>query len=154
MDTKMNKFIEAVRRVPARIAKLSALRANRGRRDAGMTLVEVLIVLALISLIAGTVGAAVFNNFKKGQIKAAKLNVKEVAGAVQQYMIDNNQECPTGPDDLVNQKYMKKGNLKDPWGKPFVIKCPGEQDSDGVDIMSSGPDKQEGTDDDIVSWKL
>ncbi len=123
------------------------------QRDAGMTLLEVLIVLALISLIAGTVGVAVFNNFKKGQIKAARLNVKEVAGAVQQFMIDNSQECPATLDELVTQKYMKKNNLKDPWGKTFLMKCPGEQDSDGVDVSSAGPDKQEGTDDDINSWK-
>ncbi|MCG5054805.1 MAG: type II secretion system protein GspG [Myxococcales bacterium] len=134
------------------VVRALGTRVRRG--DAGMTLLEVLIVLALISLIAGTIGVAVFNNFKKGQIKAAKLNVKEVSGAVQQYMIDNNSECPPTIDDLVSQKYLKKNNIKDPWGKPFTIKCPGDQDPDGIDVMSSGPDKQEGSEDDIVSWKL
>ena len=139
--------------VPSGAHVMQNLSRRVRNRDAGMTLLEVLIVLALISLIAGTVGVAVFNNFKRGQMKAAKLNVKEVAGAVQQYMIDNSHECPATLDELVNQKYMKKSNLKDPWGKTFAMKCPGEQDADGVDVSSAGPDKREGTEDDIVSWK-
>jgi hypothetical protein len=42
----------------------------------------------------------------------------------------------------------------DPWGTPIVIHCPGEQDADGVDVLSWGEDKREGTEDDIKSWKL
>jgi general secretion pathway protein G len=143
----------ALAKLRSLMLKFSVERKPR-KRDAGMTLLEVLIVLALISLIAGAIGVTVFNNFKKGQIKAAKLIVKEVGGAVQQYMIDNNQDCPPGMEELINQKYLKKNSMKDPWGKPFTIKCPGEKDSDGIDISSPGPDKQEGTEDDIVSWKL
>lgn len=130
--------------------KATKPRARR-RRDAGMTLLEVLIVLALISLVAGSIGVMVFNNFKKGQVKVARTQVGEVLGAVQQYMMDNNNNCPNGIEDLVNQKLLKKG-YKDPWGKEFVLRCPGEQDPDGVDVSSSGPDKAPGTDDDVNSW--
>ena len=142
----------ALAKLRALVIKLAAERTPR-KRDAGMTLLEVLIVLALISLIAGAIGVTVFNNYKRGQVRAAKLIVKEVGGAVQQYMIDNNQDCPPGLEELVNQKYLKKNSMKDPWGKPFTVKCPGELDSDGIDISSPGPDKQEGTEDDIQSWK-
>lgn len=142
----------ALAKLRALVSKLAVQPAPR-KRDAGMTLLEVLIVLALISLIAGAIGVTVFNNYKRGQARAAKLMVKEVGGAVQQYMIDNNQECPPGLEELVNQKYLKKSSLKDPWGKPFTVKCPGELDSDGIDISSPGADKQEGTEDDIQSWK-
>ncbi len=41
----------------------------------------------------------------------------------------------------------------DPWGKPYFYRSPGE-DGREYDIISSGPDKQEGTADDIVSWEL
>ena len=144
--------MSALAKLRALVFKLTVQRTPR-KCDAGMTLLEVLIVLALISLIAGAIGVTVFNNYKRGQVKAAKLIVKEVGGAVQQYMIDNNQDCPPGLEELVNQKYLKKNSLKDPWGKPFTVKCPGELDSDGIDISSPGPDKQEGTEDDIQSWK-
>jgi hypothetical protein len=43
--------------------------------------------------------------------------------------------------------------IKDPWGKDFVIHCPGTNDTDGADVISFGPDKQEGTPDDIKSWE-
>jgi general secretion pathway protein G len=126
---------------------------QKRQRDAGMTLIEILIVLALISLVTGSIGVMVFNNFKKGQTKVAKTQVSEVIGAVQQYMMDNNNNCPQGIEELISQKLLKKDH-KDPWGKPFTLKCPGEQDPDGVDVVSAGPDKAEGTDDDIKSWEL
>ncbi len=125
----------------------------RLRGDAGMTLIEIMIVLALISLVAATIGVTVFNNYKKGQTRVAKTQVSEVIGAVQQYMMDNNNNCPQGIEELVSQKFLKKDH-KDPWGKPFSLKCPGEQDPDGVDVTSSGPDKAEGSEDDINSWEL
>jgi general secretion pathway protein G len=119
---------------------------------AGFTLLEVMIVLAIIGLIAGGIGVTVFNQFKKGQVKVAKTQVTEISGAVQQYMMENNSECPKGMDDLVAKKNLKK-LVKDPWGKDFIVKCPGTNDTDGADIISSGPDKQEGTADDIKSWE-
>ena len=118
---------------------------------AGFTLLEVMIVLAIIGLIAGGIGVTVFNQFKKSQVKIAKTTVGEVSGAVQQYMMENNSECPKGMEDLVAKKNLKKP-VKDPWGKELIIKCPGTNDTDGADVSSSGPDKQEGTADDIKSW--
>ena len=126
-------------------------RQRRRHRDAGMTLLEVLIVLALISLIAGSVGVMVFNNFKRGQIKIARTQVSEVEGAVQLYMMDNNNDCPNSIEELIDENFLKK-NYKDPWGRPFILRCPGENDPDGIDIVSGGPDKSEGTEDDINSW--
>jgi general secretion pathway protein G len=129
----------------------SAARVGR-QAAAGFTLLEIMIVLALIGLIAAGVGVAVFNTFKKGQLKVAKNSVVEVSNAIQQYMIENNNECPRGMEDLVAKRNLKKA-AKDPWGKEFIIKCPGQNDTDGADVISSGPDKQEGTPDDIKSWE-
>jgi hypothetical protein len=67
-------------------------------------------------------------------------------------MIDNTGNCPKGVDDLVSQKYIDKGASKDPWDKPFTYICPGANDTDSADVTSAGPDKQEGTPDDIRSW--
>jgi general secretion pathway protein G len=54
-------------------------------------------------------------------------------------------------DDLVAKNNIRKA-FKDPWGKDFIIKCPGANDTSGADVSSSGPDKQEGTTDDVKSW--
>jgi general secretion pathway protein G len=126
-------------------------RRRPGTRQGGFTLLEVMIVLAIIGLIAGSIGVTVFKQFQKSQVKAAKINVKEIGDAVTQFMIENNNECPKGMEDLVAKSNMKKA-IKDPWGKDFVIKCPGQNDPSGADVVSGGPDKQEGTPDDIKSW--
>jgi general secretion pathway protein G len=133
--------------------QLWALLTGRRRpvaRQAGFTLLEVMIVLAIIGLIAGSIGVTVFKQFQKAQVKTAKLNVKEINDAITQYMIENNSECPKGMDDLAAKNNIRKA-FKDPWGKDFIIKCPGASDPTGADVSSSGPDKQEGTADDVKS---
>jgi general secretion pathway protein G len=134
-------------------AKMRAFLSSRPARAAagGFTLLEVMIVLALIGLIAGTIGVGVFKQYQKGQVRTAKVNVKEIGDAITQYMIENNNECPKGMADLEAKKNIRKA-FKDPWGKDFIIKCPGQNDTDGADVISAGPDKQEGTTDDIKSW--
>jgi len=122
------------------------------RRQTGFTLLEIMVVLAIIGLIVGSVGVMVFNRFKKAQVQTAKTRVTEISNATTQFMLDNNNTCPRGLDELVSQKYLKKG-LKDPWGKDFIFRCPGTSETDGADVISAGPDKQEGTADDIKSWE-
>jgi general secretion pathway protein G len=119
-------------------------------RQAGFTLLEVMIVLAIIGLIAGSIGVGVFRQYQKAQVKTARLNVKEINDAITQYMIENNSECPKGMEDLVAKNNIRKA-FKDPWGKDFIIKCPGASDPSGADVSSTGPDKQEGTADDVKS---
>jgi general secretion pathway protein G len=126
-------------------------RPSRRGQDLGFTLLEIMVVLAIIGLIVGSVGVMVFNRFKKAQSQTAKTRVMEISNATTQFMLDNNNSCPRGLDELVTQKYLKKG-LKDPWGKDFIFRCPGTSDTDAADVASAGPDKQEGTADDIKSW--
>jgi general secretion pathway protein G len=136
----------------SRMTERTVAGAVRRAASAGFTLLEVMIVLAIIGLIAGSIGVGVFKQFQKSQVKTAKISVKEIGDAVQQYMIENNNECPHGMEDLVAKKNLSRV-IKDPWGKEFTIKCPGQNDTDGADVSSSGPDKQDGTADDIKSWE-
>lgn len=117
-----------------------------------MTLLEIMIVLALIGLVMGSIGFALNSQFKKGQVKSAKIAVGNIAQAAQQYMMENNSNCPNGMADLVSNRNLTKPQ-KDPWGKEYTLKCPGTGDPDGVDVTSTGPDRQEGTADDIKSWE-
>jgi general secretion pathway protein G len=124
-----------------------AARAGR-RSQSGMTMLEIMIVLAIIGLVMSVVGVGVYSSFKKAQKKVAQMAVNEIAQKTIQYMTDNNNECPKSVDDLVAQKYMPK-KQKDPWNHDFILRCPGQVNTDGIDVVSLGPDGQEGTADDI-----
>ena len=132
-----------------------ARQQDRKRRDrsSGFTMLEIMIVIAIIAALSAGVGVVVFNNFKKAQVKIGKQRVTEVLSGVTQFMIDNNT-CPRSMEDLVGQKYVSKQGAKDPWGKDFILRCPGQKDPESADVSSSGPDKQDGTPDDIKSWEL
>jgi general secretion pathway protein G len=150
----MTTMIQAIRaklvfaqRRERRGAKLSRA------RQAGFTLLEIMIVLAIIAMLAGGVGVAVFKQFQRAKISTGKLRVKAARDAVTQYMIET-PSCPHSIEELVQGKYLDKGNAKDPWGSNLTLKCPGTNEPDGADVSSPGPDKQDGTADDIKSWEL
>jgi prepilin-type N-terminal cleavage/methylation domain-containing protein len=117
----------------------------------GFTLLEIMIVLALIGLLMSAVGVAVWKKFRDGQIKAAQLQVRDVAGEVGHFMVMKGK-CPT-VQDLVDE-HLIRNEPHDPWGTAITIKCPGEHEHDPADVVSCGPDKRPDTADDIRSWEL
>jgi general secretion pathway protein G len=126
-------------------------RVRRRHTDAGMTLLEIMIVLALIGLIAAAIGRTLFNAWTEGRLRTTKLQVREVVGAVQQSMLEDTT-CPT-LEELVNRQVLRD-LPRDAWGTPLVLRCPSEHGKDPVDVISLGPDKKERTADDINSWSL
>jgi general secretion pathway protein G len=129
------------------------LRRLRKRNQRGMTLIEIMVVVAIISMLMGTVAIGAFSQLEKAKVKNAKMVIKSIEQALVAYQTDNTDSCPKQLNDLYTQKYLTK-EPKDPWGEPLVFKCPGEHNKDGADIVSKGKDKQEGTADDVKSWEL
>ena len=128
-------------------------RARRGRvADAGLTLLEILIVTALIAGLAAVLYRGIFSGKKKVDIQTARTSVSNVTGKLKAYMAMNSNQCPQTLDDLVTSKDLDKKDLKDPWNRPYVMRCPGQNDD--VEVVSFGPDGQEGTPDDIKSWEM
>jgi general secretion pathway protein G len=128
---------------------------RRAMRSAarGMTLIEIMVVVAIIGMLMGTVAVGAFSQLEKTKIKNAKMVIKAVEQGLVGYQTDNTDSCPKALVDLYTQKYLTK-EPKDPWGEALIFKCPGEHNTDGADIVSKGKDKQEGTADDIKSWEL
>ena len=56
-----------------------------------------------------------------------------------------------GNNDSWKGPYLSKTLPKDPWGRPYVYRCPGNNGD--YDLFSFGADGTEGNDDDICSWK-
>ena len=129
---------------------LRSTMAARRRRSRGMTLIEILVVLAIIGLIVGGVSVVAFNAFGDAKLKSAGNDVINVQKACEQYMLQKNDKCPKSMADLKAAGVVSRVQ-KDPWGEEFVIVCPGEHGP--VDVLSYGPDKKQGGGDDIVSWE-
>jgi general secretion pathway protein G len=127
------------------------------RRQKGMTLLEIMIVIAILALIASVVVVAVMNQFERAKIKTAKLKIGEIQKALDLYKVDQG-DFPSQSEGLQvlvsppggGAPYLKEKDVpKDPWGQGFVYYNPSRSGGAGIEVVSKGPDKQEGTQDDI-----
>ena len=133
---------------PELIRRLRRALVRKARRRAGargVTLIEVLIVIAIMALIAGGVGFAILPKYKQAQIDTARTNAKKIRAVAIQYIALKGGDCPT-VETLIAERELEGDGAQDPWGKPYTILCNG----DDVGVVSSGPDGQEGTEDDIA----
>jgi general secretion pathway protein G len=120
----------------------------------GFTLLEIMIVLAIMGMIVTGVSIKVFSQLKKAKVQTARIGVKKVIDAAGRFMSGPGSGCPKGIDELITQGELSKNDGKDPWGTAYLFRCPGTQDVDGVDVVSWGPDRADGTADDIRSWEI
>jgi general secretion pathway protein G len=121
------------------------------RRTAGVTLVEVLIVVAIMALLASGVTFAILPKYKEAQVSTARTSAQVMRRAVQDWQRVNNEvTCPT-VSQLVEGRHIDSGaDLDDPWGQPWRLTCT----DDEAFVQSNGPDKKEGTPDDISVPKI
>ncbi|HSN99952.1 MAG TPA: type II secretion system protein [Candidatus Nanopelagicales bacterium] len=112
----------------------------------GVTLVEVLIVVAIMGIIAGGAAFAVIPEFRKTQVKSAVLGAGVVKQAADLYreLESSSDACPT-IQDLVSARKIDSSKINDPWGQPYKIKC---EDSE-IRVISSGRDRKEPSPDDV-----
>jgi len=126
------------------------------RSQRGMTLLEIMIVLAILALVMGlVVGPRVMRMFSKSKDDIAQLTVKKYAyeafGEWSQAHPD--KACPDKLEDL--SQYMDSKDSKDPWGNQYKMFCGQNLPAGakgGLAVMSSGPDGKDGTEDDVKSW--
>jgi general secretion pathway protein G len=117
----------------------------------GMTLVEIMVVVAIIGLVMGAVALGAFPMLNKANCKTAWAETQNIQQAVSVYQTENNGDCPKSLDELVAGKFLSKAPT-DPWGQPFNFKCPGDKNTDGADVWSKGKNKTDGDDDDVRGW--
>lgn len=134
----------------------------------GFTLIEVLLVLAILGVIAAMVVPQLLGRQKKANVDATRLSITGLEQALDLYAVDHSGEYPTtaeglesllvqpNGDEKWNGPYLKESGAVpvDAWGRPLQYEYPGQHHAQGSkpDISSGGPDKAFGTPDDITNW--
>jgi general secretion pathway protein G len=127
-----------VRRFPKLLARAAAR---------AVTLIEVLIVVAILSLVSAGVAVAVIPKFRQAQVETATTNAREIRNAVNRWRATRGgSECPTVSQLVQDKEIDSAAKIDDPWAQPFKIQCT----EDDTTVSSPGPDKKENTKDDIV----
>jgi len=136
------------------------------RRQAGVTLIEMMVVVVIIALFAAPVLPRMMGQADKARKTAARAQINAFMTALGSYKLDTSgyptteqglQALRVKPENVNNWQgpYTDKEIDNDPWGHPYVYRFPGEH-GDEPDILCYGADGQPGGDGmnaDIVSWK-
>lgn len=137
-------------------------------RAAGFTLLEILVVLAIIGLLAGLAISNSDKIFGQSQEAVAKVFVRDsLKTSLVRYRIDLGDypstaegmqallTAPAGKAERWHGPYIDASGDRvpvDPWGEPYQYRYPGVKNKDSYDLFSKGPDKTEGTGDDVGNW--
>jgi general secretion pathway protein G len=125
-----------------RTMKLSKLRRAASR---GVTLIEILIVLAIVGLIAGGVAVVAVPKYQESQKNQAKIDARTIHPVAEKYKVDHPGVCPTVEQLRAEKELSAASKVTDPWDSPYKIVC----GDDDIMVLSFGPDKKENTNDDI-----
>lgn len=131
----------------------------------GFTLMEVILVLAILGVIAAMVVPQLLGRQRDANINATKQSIHGIEQAAELYALDHDGNFPTTIDMLLQNSansakwkgpYLKNSTQApaDAWGNFILYEYPGPNHPTGeqADIYSIGPDQTPGTDDDIVNW--
>lgn len=134
----------------------------------GFTLIEVMIAIAIVVALVGIVAVNVVGSRKQAKQGMATIEIASISNALESFNVTFDRyptdeeglavlwskEALSTDDEATKEKWRKF--LKDPspndqWGNPWNYRSESEHEND-YDLWSAGPDKQDGTADDITNW--
>jgi general secretion pathway protein G len=138
---------------------------DKFRGEEGYTLLELLVVLTILGLLTMMATPYVIRYIESGRVRTARTEVANIGSALDLYKsdigtyptsaqgLDALLKPPAGVDNW-NGPYLKKiGDLKDPWGRPYNYRSPGQHGE--FDLFSYGGDSKPANDNskpEVASW--
>ena len=141
---------------------------NQINKRRGLTLIELLIVIAILLALGGIVAVILMPKKGEAQANIVRVQIDQFNEALDHFKLDLNRYPTTDEglrvlwvqDDLEDEQdqtrwksaYLKTPKPQDEWGNVWIYRAPSEmRDGAAYDIISIGPDREEGTDDDITN---
>ncbi|WP_372835208.1 type II secretion system major pseudopilin GspG [Puniceibacterium confluentis] len=133
-------------------------RAKGRVSDAGVTLIEMMVVLVIIAVVAAMIVPNVIGRPDEARVTVAGTDLKTISGALELYRLDNRvypstsqglaalvarPSAPPIPENWAADGYLDV-LPEDPWGNPYVYRSPGE--ASAFDLISLGADGRPGGD--------
>ena len=125
-------------------------------RASGYTLMEIMLVVAIIAVIAGGVIVKMTGALDVAKIQRTEQDINNIYSALKLYEARNYQmpdqsqglealiSPPTTGAKPANWTKLMDSMPVDPWNTPYQYRNPGKRDPSGVDVFSFGPDRKEG----------
>ena len=147
-------------------AKHNKLKSNKLAKQAGFTLIEIMVVVAVIGLLIGFIGPRVFNQVEKAERTRIAQDIRAIESALKLYRLDNYRypsqaEClealVTAPSKNGNWNGPYMENMPtDPWNQPYRYANPSTHNKQ-VDVFTLGLDNiqgGEGSNKDWGNWNI
>ena len=140
------------------------MKTSNKRKQAGFTLIEMMVVVAVIGLLIAMVGPRIFNQYEKAERTKVEVDIDGIEKALAFYRLDNYRyptqaeglealvSPPAGADDW-NGPYMDAAPI-DPWNNPYLYSNPGSRGKD-IDVYTYGADGVpggKGSNKDLGNW--
>ncbi len=139
---------------------------NKLQSTQGFTLLEVMVVIVIIGMMLSVVVPNLMGSQETAKLQKTVQDISALENSLSMYKLDNidypsteqGLEALTEQTDIepIPRRFPEGGYVKrlpkDPWGNEYLLLNPGEQSR--MDVFSSGPDGEVGTEDDIGNWNL
>ena len=129
---------------------------DRTRSDAGFTLLEILVVVAILGLLIGLVAPAVLRQLGGARVSIARQSIERIGSVLDLYKLDVGSYPTTDEGlaalvskpagvDVWNGPYLKADAVPvDPWNRPYIYRDPSERAGHEYDLCSQGPNPSAG----------